>query len=71
MRDENNDLTSPPEVTDNSKRLPKAQTEAQNDRPLIHQSGDLLQGRQETWIEHNGEMYRLRVTSRGKLYLTK
>lgn len=60
-------MTSPSEVTDNGKRLP----EAQNDRPLIHQSSDLLQGRQETWIEHNSEMYRLRVTSRGKLYLTK
>ena len=41
------------------------------DRPLIIQSEDLLQGRDEVWIEHGEEMYRLRVTSSGKLYLTK
>jgi hemin uptake protein HemP len=34
-------------------------------------SEELLQGRRELWIEHEGQMYRLRVTSRGKLYLTK
>jgi hemin uptake protein HemP len=39
--------------------------------PLIYTSTDLLQGRREAWIEHEGEMYRLRLTSQGKLYLTK
>ena len=38
---------------------------------LVFQSSELLQGRREVWIEHAGEMYRLRVTSAGKLYLTK
>ena len=40
-------------------------------RPLIVASDDLLQGRRELWIEHRGELYRLRVTSAGKLYMTK
>jgi len=41
------------------------------DRPRIIQSEDVLQGHREVWIEHGDEMYRLRVTSSGKLYLTK
>jgi hemin uptake protein HemP len=40
-------------------------------RPLILRSEDLLQGRRELWIEHGDEMYRLRLTRSGKLYLTK
>ncbi len=40
-------------------------------RPVVHRSSDLLQGRNEAWIEHEGAMYRLRLTSAGKLYLTK
>lgn len=40
-------------------------------RPLIVDSHDLLQGRRELWIEHGEEMYRLRLTRAGKLYLTK
>lgn len=40
-------------------------------RPQIVDSGDLLQGRRELWIEHGEEMYRLRLTRAGKLYLTK
>jgi hemin uptake protein HemP len=40
-------------------------------RPRIIDSAELLQGRREVWIEHGGEMYRLRLTSSGKLYLTK
>jgi len=41
------------------------------DRPRIIRSEDVLQGRREVWIEHGEEMYRLRVTSSNKLYLTK
>jgi hemin uptake protein HemP len=40
-------------------------------RPQIVRSEDLLQGRRELWIEHGDEMYRLRLTRAGKLYLTK
>ncbi|MEX1041694.1 MAG: hemin uptake protein HemP [Pirellulaceae bacterium] len=39
--------------------------------PLILESHDLLSGRREVWIRHGDEMYRLRLTSAGKLYLTK
>ncbi|GAA4447740.1 hemin uptake protein HemP [Novipirellula rosea] len=34
-------------------------------------SSELLRGRREVWIEHGSEMYRLRLTASGKLYLTK
>lgn len=40
-------------------------------RATVFQSDELLQGRREAWIEHRGEMYRLRLTGSGKLYLTK
>lgn len=39
--------------------------------PVIHTSEELFQGRKEAWIEHDGQMYRLRVTSKGNLILTK
>jgi hemin uptake protein HemP len=37
----------------------------------IIRSEELLQGRREVWIAHGDDMYRLRITSSGKLYLTK
>lgn len=40
-------------------------------RPRIISSGELLEGQREVWIEHGNEMYRLRLTAAGKLYLTK
>lgn len=40
------------------------------ERPTF-ESSELLQGRSEALIEHRGEMYRLRLTGSGKLYLTK
>jgi hemin uptake protein HemP len=40
-------------------------------RPKIIRSEELLQGRRELWIEHGDDMYRLRLTASGKLYLTK
>jgi len=39
--------------------------------PLIYDSDDLFQGRRDVWIKHGDEMYRLRITSAGNLYLTK
>lgn len=39
--------------------------------PMIYRSEELLKGAREVWIEHGDEMYRLRLTSNGKLYLTK
>ncbi len=34
-------------------------------------SGELMQGIRELIIEHSGDEYRLRITSKGKLILTK
>ena len=38
---------------------------------IILRSEDLFRGKREIWIEHGEVMYRLRLTSSGKLYLTK
>jgi hemin uptake protein HemP len=38
--------------------------------PRLH-SRDLLAGAREVVIEHEGDLYRLRCTSKGKLILTK
>jgi hemin uptake protein HemP len=54
-----------------SDNLPYGRGTPEPQRPIIVRSEDLLQGRREVWIEHGGEMYRLRLTSLGKLYLTK
>jgi len=40
-------------------------------RPPVYRSDELLQGHREVWIEHGDELYRLRLTAAGKLYLTK
>jgi hemin uptake protein HemP len=50
---------------------PDDEAEERADHPLIVRSEELLQGRREVWIEHGTEMYRLRLTAAGKLYLTK
>ena len=39
--------------------------------PRIISSEELFAGAREIWIEHEGEMYRLRLTGNRKLYLTK
>ncbi|RIK75865.1 MAG: hemin uptake protein HemP [Planctomycetota bacterium] len=49
-------------------REPAASSQA--DR-IVYRADELLQGRREVWIEHAGEMYRLRITAAGNLYLTK
>ena len=49
----------------------EAATPKKANRPLVLRSDDLLRGAREVWIEHRDQMYRLRVTSTGKLYLTK
>jgi hemin uptake protein HemP len=50
---------------------PAPLSDAVSPRPTIFRSEELFGGAQEIWIEHGGEMYRLRITSRGKLLLTK
>ena len=39
--------------------------------PHIYQSEELFRGRREVWIEHGDVLYRLRITTAGKLILTK
>jgi hemin uptake protein HemP len=57
-----------------------AESTAPRNSPLDHKEGEvpvvldaqlLLQGRKEIWIEQAGVRYRLRVTRRGRLILTK
>jgi hemin uptake protein HemP len=40
-------------------------------RPTIIKAGDLLQQSREIWIDHDGVVYRLRLTRRNKLILQK
>jgi len=40
-------------------------------RPPIYHSSELFGHHDEVWIEHGADMYRLRKTKSGKLYLTK
>ncbi|MCC9602792.1 hemin uptake protein HemP [Stieleria sp. JC731] len=55
---------------DDQERNPK-ESERPNERPRIIDSETILHGEREVWIRHNKEMYRLRLTSSGKLYLSK
>jgi hemin uptake protein HemP len=50
---------------------PSSPGESADSRFAVLRSEELLAGRSEVWIEHRGDMYRLRLTASGKLYLTK
>ncbi len=50
---------------------PPASAPNEPEQPRLITSDELLQGRREIWIEHGDDMYRLRLTSSGKLCLTK
>jgi hemin uptake protein HemP len=47
------------------------ETPTNTEPEVVIPSNEILQGRREIYIEHEGQRYRLRLTSRGKLYLTK
>jgi hemin uptake protein HemP len=66
-------MTPPTAMMDETSSQTSAeQTPPTSDRrPQIVRSEELLQGMRELWIEHGDEMYRLRLTRAGKLYLTK
>ena len=49
--------------------IPQPERGAQGRRSF--KSSDILAGAREVIIEHDGECYRLRLTSKGKLILTK
>jgi hemin uptake protein HemP len=58
----------------NADRNDSLETDASShktERPAVYSSEELLQGRSEAWIEHGEKMYRLRVTSKGNLILTR
>ena len=48
-----------------------ASRDGEGNSPRTISSQELLQGESEVWIEHESEMYRLRVTGNGRLYLSK
>jgi hemin uptake protein HemP len=54
-----------------SAAAPTEPTASQAEARLIYRSGDLLKDRREIFIEHGRDLYRLRITSQGRLILTK
>jgi len=54
-----------------SQQASKARAQSGKAEPPRLHSRDLLAGAQEVIIEHEGDLYRLRCTSKGKLILTK
>lgn len=58
-------------VKDRKASVVPAERQAHGDKPPKFVLSDLLKGAREAIIEHDGQDYRLRVTSNGKLILTK
>ena len=50
---------------------PHSLSEAAKRRPRTISSAELLGGQDEIVIQHNGSLYRLRITRQDKLILTK
>jgi len=63
----NPELVSEPRVAP----VPEKPNDLGEQAPVIYRSEELLQGRRHVFIEHGNDMYRLRLTASGKLYLTK
>jgi hemin uptake protein HemP len=59
----------PPAATEEGSSATQ-RSEARRARPACVSSTDLLGGKDEVIIVHDGREYRLRVTQRGKLILT-
>lgn len=53
---------SPPPAASSTETPPPSKT---------YQSAELFQGRREVYIQHGQALYRLRITSQGRLILTK
>jgi hemin uptake protein HemP len=61
-----------PEPTDaDDSNSDKNPTPPASDQPRLIQAEELFAGRREVWIQHGDQRYRLRITSAGKLILTK
>jgi hemin uptake protein HemP len=56
---------------DDSDSIPDDSRSSGDLLPLTYSTQEIFQGRREVWIEHGSEMYRLRITSKGRLILTK
>jgi hemin uptake protein HemP len=56
---------------DDSDSMPDDSPSSGDVLPLTYSTQEIFQGRREVWIEHGSEMYRLRITSKGRLILTK
>ena len=50
---------------------PKSSTNENEDPPKVISTEALFAGTREICLEHEGEIYRLRITRRGKLILQK
>ncbi|QDU73468.1 Hemin uptake protein hemP [Bremerella volcania] len=50
---------------------PQANPNVEQQHSAAIASADLLQGRRQVWIDHDGTLYCLKATSNGRLYLTK
>lgn len=57
--------------TDDGGRQDSVEKPSTPPRPVTLTSNELFQGNREVLIEHNGEVYRLRITRTGKLILNK
>ncbi|PQO36778.1 hemin uptake protein HemP [Blastopirellula marina] len=55
------------QVTDRPQQNPSVEPQ----HPSAIASDDLLKGRRQVWIDHDGTLYCLKATSNGRLYLTK
>jgi len=63
---------SPPSPQGNNpEKLPQHPQQTPQQAVRTFRSEDLLAGQREVFIVHRGEVYRLRVTRRGKLILHK
>ncbi|MGB4498772.1 MAG: hemin uptake protein HemP [Methylococcaceae bacterium] len=58
-------------IYDNNDKFSKKKCPTQNAHRMIIKSHQLFNNQNEVIIEHDGSEYRLRITSSGKLILTK
>ena len=56
---------------DADRPTPPNEDEPRAEAPPIWDATILFGSAREVWIEHHGERYRLRITRRGRLILTK
>jgi hemin uptake protein HemP len=65
------DRAKPASATTGGHRARESASDASSEGPRRISSAELLGQQRELMIEHAGEVYHLRATSKGKLILTK